>query len=97
MVGAMVECSMAAPAGDLAVCWTSSGENSQLLAAAIFTVGEALGASDFSMSAPGPSNFIGCGWSAMASTARARVVTPVCGGGVEEWPPGAGAVTFSVP
>jgi hypothetical protein len=96
MVGAMVVCSMAAPAGVLAVWLTSSGENSQVLAAAILMVVELCGARLFSMSAPGPLNFIGKGWSAMASTALARVVTPVWAGGAEEWPPTAGAVTVRV-
>ncbi len=56
------------------------------------------GARLVSMAAPGPENFIGKGFSAMAVTALESVTTPPPSlGGEEEWPPGARAVTFRVP
>ena len=97
MVGAMVVCSMAAPAGVLAVTFTSSGENSQVLAAKILTGGEACGAMAPSISAPGPLNFMGNWWSWIAVTARDRATTPPPSlGGADEWPPTALASTFRV-
>ena len=97
MVGAMVVWSRAAPGEVAPICFTSSGLKSQALATAILMAKGAAGASDCSMSAPGPRKAIGKPWSEMAVTARERVTTPPpSAGGAEEWPPGALAVTTMV-
>ena len=96
IVGAMVVCSVAAPAGVFAMVRTSSGSKSQRFATAIFTRPPASGARALTMSAPGPAKRMGNGSEVIASTAFARVSTPVSGGGAEECPPLAGAVMRSV-
>ena len=84
MVGAMVVCSVAAPAGVAAILAISSGSNSQSFATATFTPRPASGASVRIMSAAGPLKRIGNGRDATASTALASTSTPVSGGGAEE-------------
>ena len=96
MVGAMVVCRPAAPAGVLASSSISSGPNSQVLATTMRVISPPCGATARTISAPGPWNFIGKGLPVMARMAFDRVSTPVSFGGAEEWPPLARATILRV-
>src|SRR5271163_42340 len=96
IVGAIVVCNCAAPAGLAANLWITRGPNNQVLATAMRVMNGICGARAASIFSVGPSIFRGNGLSAIATTAWARVTTAVDFGGIEEWPPALLAVILNV-